>query len=127
MRILTQIGHLSKGRKLNIRLITKIPQQFWNRNKVLEQNCFNERQKDPNLRTQVRLGRNDLELRTKYRSEIYWRTTPLEAYGSLPDPEIDKESRTPEGRNNKRGANSPLTNEISKRTNMGSTPESIEI
>ena len=58
---------------------------------------------------------------------MFWRLTPLEAYGNLPEPEIDNEVKTPKGRQQKRGANTPLTNEIVKKTNMGPTPENSQI
>ena len=127
IKIMSQIGRLAKGKKLNIRLISKIPQQFWERNKVLENLCYNERQLNPNLRTQVRLGKQDLELMTKHKDEMFWRSTPNEAYGQLPEPETEYVLKTPEGRQNKRGANTPLDSEVSKKTNLGSTPEDITV
>lgn len=51
----------------------------------------------------------------------------MEAYGDLPKPEIDTEIKTPEGRQMKRGATTPLTNDKEKKQNMGSTPENISI
>ena len=123
IKILSQIGRLAKGKKLNIRLISKIPQQFWERSRALERNCYDERQKNPRLRTQVRLGKSDLELMTKYKEEMYWRTTPIEEYGELPAAELNHEIKTPEGRQTKRGANTPLTSENVKRNNMGMSPE----
>ena len=123
IRVLAQIGKLARNKKLNIRLITKIPYQFWDRNKTLEDLCFKERERNPNLRTQIRLGKSDLELMTKFKDEIYWRSTPNEAYGQLPEAEIDQITKTPEGRNKKREANSPLISEVTKKTNLGSNPE----
>ena len=39
---------------------------------------------EPNLRTQVRLGTDDLELNTKHIGEPLWQVTPATAYGELP-------------------------------------------
>ena len=108
---------------MKIRLISKIPMQFWERNKALENLCYRERQQNPNLRTQIRLGKDDLELMTKHRDELYWRSTPNEAYGQIPEAEIDNVTKTPEGRHQKRGANTPLNSEVTKKSNLGSTPE----
>ena len=58
---------------------------------------------------------------------MFWRVTPIEAYGQLPPPDIDTELKTPEGRKQKRSANTPLSNEVTKKTNMGSTPVTNEI
>lgn len=125
-RIMAQIGKISKGRKLDIRLIPKIPHQLWLRNKQLEQNCAAQRKITLELRTQVRLGKSDLELRTKFKGEIYWIKTPIEAYGEIPEIELKTGTKTPEGRRPKRGANTPLANENDKKQNMGNTPERSE-
>ena len=39
------------------------------------------RSKDPSLKTQIRLGKKDIELYTKYKDEPFWRRTPLSKYG----------------------------------------------
>ena len=46
----------------------------------------NQKAIEPNLRTQIRLGDDDLSLFTKYKDKPYWRSTKLTAYG---DPEFD--------------------------------------
>ena len=45
LQILSTIARLSIGRQMKIRLLTKIPQQFWARNKQLEYYCSVERKK----------------------------------------------------------------------------------
>ena len=60
---------------------------------------------------------------TKFKDELYWRNTPNEAFGQLPEAETDQLLKTPEGRMKKREANSPLNNEVAKKTNLGSNPE----
>ena len=77
IKVLSQIGKLARNKKLNIRLITKIPHQFWERNRCLENLCFKERERNPKLRTQIRLGKTDIELFTKFKDEIFWRNTDI--------------------------------------------------
>lgn len=73
---LNTIAKLSKKHKMDVRLLPKIPKEFWERSRSLELNCFNERKQHPELRTQIRLGYKDLELMTKNSSEAFWQPNP---------------------------------------------------
>ena len=68
----------------NIRLITYFPAELWERKVALDKHLKLERVNEPNLRTQVRLGTEDLELNTKHVGEPLWQVTPVTAYGELP-------------------------------------------
>ena len=125
LKILSTIARISIGRKLKIKLLTKIPFQYWNRNKSLEHNCYIKRQEDPNIRTQIRLGRKDIELWTKSNKEAYWRLTPIEAFGSVDPCSIHlppNKTLTPEGRASKRGASSPLNSDQAKYPKGSNSP-----
>ena len=126
LKCLNSVAVLSKSKQLDptVKLITKIPNQFWSRNKSLESNCQHERQNNPNLRYQIRLGQVDLELQTKSKNDLYWQVTPLEAFGPLEPIQTTSILKTPEGRGPKRAANSPLTNEVKKNQHWGSVPKS---
>ena len=89
----------------------------------MESNCFIQRQTNPSLRTQIRLGQVDLELRTKHKNDLLWQITPLEAFGPLKPPQITNILIAPEGRKVKRVASSPLTGEVLKKNqHWGSVP-----
>ena len=60
---------LSRKNKLDVKAITKMPPQFWDRNRSLENNCAQQRKLQPNLKTQIRLGKQDLELWTKSQND----------------------------------------------------------
>ena len=47
LRALNSIAKIIKGRKLEIKLITKIPKEFWDQNKSLEINCAKEKKLIP--------------------------------------------------------------------------------
>ena len=67
-----------------MRLVTYIPPELWERKVALDQLLKLERVNQPNLRTQVRLGVEDLQLYTKFNGEPLWQATPATAYGELP-------------------------------------------
>ena len=69
--------------------MTFIPSFLWDRKTKLLENCKQQQQKDQNLRYQIRLGRKDIELWTKYQGEKYFRKTPILAFGDLPEIEDD--------------------------------------
>ena len=70
----------------------------------LEIQCRKEREKNTNLRTQIRLGVKDLELLTKNKGDRYWKIQDVEFFGELLEIETDISHlscspTTPEGRN----------------------------
>ena len=68
----------------NIQLFTYYPAELWERKIALDKNLKEARSNNANLRTQIRLGVDDLELHTKYTNENIWQITPLTEYGQLP-------------------------------------------
>jgi hypothetical protein len=125
LRALSNIAKISKTHKLNIKLLTKIPKEFWDRNKSVEINCAQERKKNPDIRTQICLGNKDIELMTKHKNDLYWQSTPLSAFGPIEPPSISTitASVTPEGRLPKRGPSSPLNADTSKHHKGSNSPE----
>ena len=72
-----------------IQLLTYFPHSLYKKKIALEKLLKVARSKNESLRTQIRLGKKDLELFTKYRYEPYWTKTPLEEYGKIEiEPEI---------------------------------------
>jgi hypothetical protein len=69
----------------SVQLYTYIPAQLWDRKISLDINCKKAREQNVNLRTQIRLGTDDLELYTKYKGEPYWQKTPVLEFGDLSD------------------------------------------
>ena len=67
----------------NIRICNYFPPQVWEKKRKLENILKEERLKNPQLRTQIRMGNDGLVLMTKYVSEMYYRPTPLNAYGEI--------------------------------------------
>ena len=122
-KCLNTVAELSKGRLLYVKLLTKISSQFWARNKSLESNCYLQRQQNLNVHTQIHLGQVDLELCTKFKNDLFWKITPLEAYGLLEPPQTTTILKTPEGRQSKREANSPLMSEVKKKPTLGLSPQ----
>ena len=101
------------------KLLSKIPREFWERNKLIEMNCSNERRKNLELRTQIQIGKKDFELIMKHKSDFFRQITPLEAFGPVQPLNINHSLKTTEGRRPKREASSPLSNEMNKKPNMG--------
>ena len=65
-----------------------IPPQLFRRHNELSRLTFIKRKEDEKLKTQIRLGENDLILLTKDREEKDWtEKKDLECYGEIPDPE----------------------------------------
>ena len=61
-----------------------IPPQIFERYRSLQYYCKVQRDMNPELKTKVLLGSDDLILRTKLKSEYYWKTNfNLEEYGPL--------------------------------------------
>ena len=76
------------------------------------------------LRTQVRLGKDDRELMTKHHNDSYWQHTPIEAFMPVHSPSFLSipPAYTPEGRNSKQGASSPIVSDSSKHNKGSSSP-----
>lgn len=127
MMVLSTIARLSKNHKMDIKLITKIPKEYWERSKSIENNCTKMRREDPELRTQVWLGYEDLELMTKHKKDMFWQTTPLDAFGPIEPPCFSSSTpvNTPEGRQKKRGPSSPLISDISKQHKGSASPQPL--
>ena len=70
-------------RNPDVKLLTYFPQRLYRKKMLLEGILKNARSKEPKLRTQIRLGRTDIELWTKFRSEPFWALTPLTEYGPI--------------------------------------------
>ena len=67
-----------------IKLFTFFPASIWDRKVELDRLCKIQREINPKLRTQIRLGSNDIELYTKEINEPYWLKTPVLEFGPLP-------------------------------------------
>ena len=120
---------MSKPKKLDIKVMPKIPPQFWDRNRSLEANCTYQRKTNPNLKTQVRLGQQDLELWTKSSNDPYWlQMVNIEAFGpiepiNLTQPQNIK-TTTPQGRGNlKRAATSPPQHQSTSKNSRAVSPQ----
>ena len=64
-------------------MINYFLRQLWNRKAALEAILKEQRLKEPQLRTQIRMGDTDLILMTKYQGEPFFRPTPINAYGDI--------------------------------------------
>ena len=109
-KIFKRASLVQRGKPQKIIILSKIPKEFWSRHRSIDHNCWQARSSNKLLRTQIRLGTNDLELYTKQKNEFIWLKTPLTEFGEINDVELEYKISTPEGRMtyNKRGA-SPLT------------------
>ena len=111
-----------------IKLFTFFPASIWDRKVELDRLCKIQREINPKLRTQIRLGSNDIELYTKEINEPYWLKTPVLEFGPLPPigyklkTDQDKVFSPPKERghvmsgsmNSKRQASSPRENDAKK-------------
>ena len=71
-------------RNRDIQIKTFIPACLWERFVELESICKEERRKDVHLRTQIRVGKKDLELLTKYKEDPQWCLRSTTYFGPLP-------------------------------------------
>ena len=114
-----------KNSEIKLRYFT--PPEFFDRIKVLENLCWKARTKAKDsgnrLKTQVRLGFEDIELHVREGSEEYWRQVNPDMFGSLPAINLKARVKNltemtespPKGRR-KRGRTSPqLSPERSRR------------
>ena len=100
----------------DIRVITYFPKQLWQKKKNLDIILSEARKKDSKLRTQVRMGDEDLQLFTKNVGEPFWMKTPINHYGD-PDQSIEFVS------NGKRKEITPEKNTDNKRKRIGDEKE----
>ena len=108
-----------KNNEIKLRYFT--PPEFFDRIKVLENLCWKARSsaKDSGsrLKTQVRLGFEDIELHIKEGAEENWKQVKSDMFGSLPAINLKARVRNlreisdspPKGRR-KRGRTSPISN-----------------
>ena len=73
-------------RNRDVRILTFFPRHLFNKKRNLDAILRTQRGIDPTLRTQIRLGKSDLELYTKFGNEQFWNKSPLGIYG---DPNVD--------------------------------------
>ena len=73
-----------------IKVAPFVPPQIFKRFAELSRLTFIARREDPNLKTQIRYGDNDLILLTRMKEEKEWTDTSLEKFGKLPEMELQK-------------------------------------
>ena len=71
------------------------PQELFRTIKSIEQNCKEAKKSNPNLRYQVKLGPDNIELWTKLLREPQYTKQSLTTYGNIVEPNIDKIITTP--------------------------------
>ena len=76
-----------RGNK-KFQLLTYFPPHLYDKKRNLDRLLKLQRNIEPTLRTQIRLGDHDLELFTKHKDEKYWRQTLLTAYGDPANPPV---------------------------------------
>ena len=81
--------------KREARAIMYPPQELFRTIKSIEQNCKEAKKTNPNLRYQVKLGPDNIELWTKLLREPQYTKQSLTAYGNIEEPNIDKIVTTP--------------------------------
>lgn len=112
-------------RNPEVKLLTFFPQKLYRKKMLLEEVLKKARNNEPKLKTQIRLGRTDIELWTKFKSEPYWAITPLTEYGPIesvstfpppgprdvttPPKQTDNVEQTNDNNSNKRKNSSPLS------------------
>ena len=78
---------MHKGKIQILGLSTITPPQLWERKKRLEIILKEARKKNPSLRTQIRMGENDISLYTKIVGENFYSWTPLTKFGDPNEPQ----------------------------------------
>ena len=73
-------------RNPDIKITNKIPSKIYDRYISLQQICKTEREQDPNLRTQVGIGQDDLLLYKKNIGERFYKRCPLPS--NIPQPNV---------------------------------------
>ena len=109
-RIVKKIFQRAANVKDNqIQLLTYFPHHLYKRKIALEKLLRVARAAEPNLRTQIRLGKDDITLFTKYKNETFWQSTPLENYGKIDADPVFSPPRDREEHTTKRKDVSPPT------------------
>ena len=92
------------------------PQELFQSIKSIEANCKLQKDKDPNFRYQVRLGKEKLELHIKQLDDIEYTQVQLDLFGPYIKPNLTKFNvqtclniSPPKGRTMKRARESPGT------------------
>ena len=80
-----------------IKLLKYTPNWAYERNKQLEIRCRLARENDPELRTQVRLGNDDLVLLIKRKGEDRYKRVNVEYFGELPCLQFDIDAEVSPG------------------------------
>merc|ERR1712240_815012 len=81
--------------KREARAIMYPPPEFFRAIKSVEHNCKEQRKKDKDLRYMVKLGTDNIELWTKYPQEPQYSKQPLDTYGEIEPPNLDRIRITP--------------------------------
>lgn len=94
----------------DIRTMNYFPGEIFDRMKELDELCKKEKEKDTTFRYQIRLGHEDLILRTRSNGSTKWEDQPINKYGDLTPIRVVyyrgnmdwEEKSPPKGRKNKR-------------------------
>ena len=68
-----------------IQIVTYFPAQLWNKRKQLNDIMKEKRKENPNLKYQIKVGKNDLILKTKMENEYIWADTPIGEFMPKPN------------------------------------------
>ena len=79
---------LSQVKNENVKISPFITPQLFKRNNELSRLMYIKRKENPKLKTQIRLGENDLILLVREKEEKDWREEKnINCYGEIPEPE----------------------------------------
>ena len=81
-------------RNKDVRTIMYPPAEYFDRITKLESYCKDAREKDKDLRTQIRIGYGDIKLHLK-KAGGFWKRYDPEMYGQLPEPDFNRVSGSP--------------------------------
>ena len=108
----------NKSKNEEIKVINYFPPQLWSRKKNLEKLLKIARSENPELRTQIRMGDEDITLYTKMVGQPFYQWTPITKYGD-PNMEIPDINMTTSTR--KRKEITPDKN-MDKKRNTNNSP-----
>ena len=75
----------------DIKLLNYFPPQLWNKKRNLEKILKIARNNNPDLRTKIRMGDDDLALYTKIKGQPYYQWTPINKYGNPNDEVVEEQ------------------------------------